>query len=227
MHWPFSALQMRSARSAASPCTVVIHFRPSSCTRMWTPTGRLACRRRKASKASGPDLRFSHAGARAGPSAALTCAGVSRHSFRSPCGACDACRILRGRARAARRSVARPMLDEAIAHSAPRRDISPSQHQYESYAVLCSPLTAQSLARAPKAEARRFLPYDGFYTLLRRRQSEVRHVAKPLGNGIYAFPESRPRPKARESHLQRRNKAVGQWAAAQPKAQQGLETDSS
>ena len=30
------------------------------------------------------------------------------------------------------------------------------------------------------------------------RQSELRHVAEPLGNRIYAFPKSRPRQSAGE-----------------------------
>ncbi len=60
------------------------------------------------------------------------------------------------------------------------------------------------------------------------RQTEVRHVAEPLGNCIYAFPNSTPRPKARESLLQRQSQSKeGRRAAAQLPEPQGLETDCS
>ena len=56
------------------------------------------------------------------------------------------------------------------------------------------------------------------------RQGEVRHVAKPLGNCIYACPKSRPH-QARESAAP--YKMLDGARQRSPPEPQGLETDSS
>jgi len=59
------------------------------------------------------------------------------------------------------------------------------------------------------------------------RQSEVRHVAEPLGKRIYGFPSQDPVQRAESLASQRHLKAEAAPAQPEPKKPQGLETDSS
>ena len=68
----------------------------------------------------------------------------------------------------------------------------------------------------------------GFYSpaTADTRLRQVRHVAEPLGNGIYAFQGPDPIRSARESASQRHHNQAVDSVRRSPPEPQGLETDS-